>query len=144
MAKQRNKSHKPQIALSTKGRHHDLIEIYNAMNWQHFNGKILVRITWGRKLRIPKRKHQSLRFGVCYVEECLISIHRALDRSWVPRFFVEYVVFHEMLHLKHPPRRKNGRDNLHHEKFVAAEKKFPDYDMAMCWEKDNLNRLFFF
>lgn len=144
MAKQQSKSFRPQSALSTKGQHHDLIKIYNSVNWQYFNGKILARITWGRRPRAPQRNHRSIRQGFCYIEERLIHIHLALDQSWVPRFFVEYIVFHEMLHLKHPPLRKNGRHKFHYAEFKTAEKKFADYAKANQWEKDNLNRLLFF
>ena len=144
MAKRGSKRSKPQADLLTKGRHHDLLKIYNALNWQYFNGKILSRIRWGRKPFATRHHHQSIEMGLCGIEARLITIHRALDRSWVPRFFVKYIVFHEMLHLKHPPRRKNGHHSFHYPKFLAAEKNFLNYAKASRWEKNNLNRLCFF
>lgn len=133
-----------QASLPTQGRHHDLLTIYDTVNWQYFNGKIRAIITWGRKLNARRRHHKTIRMGFATIETRLIGIHRALDQAWIPRFFVEYVVFHEMLHFKYPPRRKNGHNNLHHEKFVTAEKKFSNYVKAERWEKINLNRLLFF
>ena len=103
---------KPQAALLTQGQCHDLLEIYNAVNRQYFNNKIRIRITWRREQHGRPCCHQSIQMGTCHVEDRLITIHRALDRYLVPRFFVELIVFHEMLHIKYPPLRKNGRDRI--------------------------------
>lgn len=135
---------KDQSRLPTKGKHHDLLKIYNSVNSRYFNNFISARITWGRKLDTPRRGHQTIRMGCVAVETGLIIIHRALDRSWVPRFFIECLIFHEMLHLKYPPRQKNGRQANHHKQFLAAESAFANYAKAARWEKDNLNRLLFF
>ena len=45
--------------------------------------------------------------GSYSVEDRVIRIHRSLDRSFVPRFFVEWIVFHEMLHQVHDIKVKN-------------------------------------
>lgn len=135
---------KPRVTLHTKGNHHDLLEIYNAVNRQYFNGKIKARISWGRRPCFPPRDHKKFNMGRCHVADRLIIIHRALDRSSVLRLIVEYTVFHEMLHIKYPPRQKNGRQYSHYAEFRAAEKKFADYVTAEQWEKDNTHITYFF
>jgi predicted metal-dependent hydrolase len=38
---------------------------------------------------------------------------------------VEYIVYHEMLHLKHPVRLRGSRRCVHSPEFQAEEKLFP-------------------
>ena len=134
---------KLQSELPTKGQYHNLLAIYNKVNRQYFAGKIRARISWGRKPHRPQRHHQNIRFGYVIIEDRKIIIHRALDCSWVPRFFVESIVFHEMLHIKYPPYKKGGSNKIHYAEFLMAEKKFPNYAKAMRWEEKNLYRLLF-
>jgi hypothetical protein len=72
----------------------------------------------------------------------LIRIHPVLDRPDVPRYFVESVVYHEMLHhhLGGVPDRA-GRTVYHTRAFREAEARFPGYGEALAWEKENLPRL---
>jgi hypothetical protein len=44
----------------------------------------------------------------------------------VPREVVEYVMFHEMLHLEHPVEHKGARRRVHTPEFQEAERQFPD------------------
>ena len=74
-------------------------------------------------------------------EEKLIRIHPVLDQAWVPRFFVEAVVFHEMLHHDMPAVVENGRHHFHTEAFRRRERSFEYYSMAQRWEKQNFSRL---
>ena len=64
-------------------------------------------ITWGARTGRPKRRN-SIKMGSYSVEDRLIRIHRSLDRVFVPRFFVAWIVFHEMLHQVHDIRVKHG------------------------------------
>ena len=68
--------------------------------------------------------------GSYSVEDRLIRIHRSLDRAFVPRFFVAWIVFHEMLHQVHDIRVKNGRREFHSKEFLADEAQFEHYDEA--------------
>ncbi|TSC83888.1 MAG: hypothetical protein G01um101413_691 [Parcubacteria group bacterium Gr01-1014_13] len=135
---------KSQSALPTKGNHHDLLEIFNAINLWYFDGKIKARISWGRRVPFPPRYHKTMSMAHCHVENRLIIISRSLDRSSVPRLIVEYTVFHEILHLKFPPRIKNGRHNFHYKEFCDAEKQFANYAEAEEWEKNHNYLLHFF
>lgn len=103
-----------------------------------------VEITWGRR----GRGRKSIRFGSFDFDQRLIRVHPALDRNWVPRFFVEYIVYHEMLHAVFPPvEQSDGGDSgagerrrVHTSEFERAEKQFPRYEEAQQWERRNLDR----
>ena len=130
------------IALATAGVHHDLSEICRDVNQRYFDAQAEVHITWGRgnasKARATRR---SIKLGSYTSRDRLIRVHPALDAAFVPRFFVEYIVFHEMLHHVVPPTVQNGRRDLHGPAFQARERKFEHYHAALAWERDNLGRL---
>ena len=48
-----------------------------------------------------------------------------LDTSLVPRVFMEYIVFHEMLHAIVPSTQSNGRCAHHPPAFRRLEAQFP-------------------
>ncbi len=133
-----------KITLIPGGQFFDLEEIFHALNQRYFGGRIEADITWGRRLRGPARRHGSVNMGSYSVEDQLIRIHNSLDRSFVPRFFVEAVVFHEMLHQVHEIPVVNGRHHFHTPAFKAQERTFEWADASERWEKENLNRLLYF
>ena len=51
-------------------------------------------------------------------------LSRILDRPDTPRLAVEYVLFHEMLHLRHPAEHRGARRCVHTRAFKEAEKQF--------------------
>jgi Predicted metal-dependent hydrolase len=59
-----------------------------------------------------------------------IILNSRLDRAGVPRFAVEYVLYHEMLHVRHPIRRAACGLQSHSPEFRAEERRFPHYDRA--------------
>jgi predicted metal-dependent hydrolase len=80
--------------------------------------------------------------GVYFHDQKVIRIHTALDDARVPRYFVEMVVFHEMLHQIHPPALdETGRRIVHGPGFRAAERDFPGYQRSRAWEKAHLHLL---
>jgi hypothetical protein len=130
----------PTQVILTAGDHHDLREIYDAINARYFGGTIDAAITWGARTGRPRRRH-SIKMGSYSVEERLIRLHRSLDRGFVPRFFVEWIVFHEMLHQVHDIKVKNGRREFHSKAFMADEARFDRYDEARAWERTHLDAL---
>jgi predicted metal-dependent hydrolase len=54
-----------------------------------------------------------------------IVISRIFDQFSVPRCAVEYIVYHEMLHLKHPVKLRGSRRCVHSAEFQAEERSFP-------------------
>jgi hypothetical protein len=53
-----------------------------------------------------------------------IVLSRTLDRPETPRLAVEYVLFHEMLHLRYPAEHTGIRRRVHTRAFKDAEKQF--------------------
>jgi len=64
-----------------------------------------------------------------------IVISRIFDQFLVPRYVVEYIVYHEMLHLKHPVRLRGSRRCVHSAEFQAEEKLFPRLEEAEAFLK---------
>jgi hypothetical protein len=130
-------------ALETRGEVHDLQEIYDELNKRYFADKIDARITWGQR-SMPgarKRTRTTIKMGSYCMEDRLIRIHPSLDRPFVPRLFVEWIVYHEMLHQKHDIPLVGGRRQFHTPEFMAEEALFEHYQRANRWERENLDRL---
>ena len=66
-----------------------------------------------------------------------IVISRIFDRPAVPPLALDYVMFHEMLHLRHPVDHSGARRRVHTREFREAEKKFPQLREA----KETLKKL---
>jgi predicted metal-dependent hydrolase len=64
-----------------------------------------------------------------------IVVSRAFDHQRVPRYAVEYIVYHEMLHLKHPVKLRGSRRCVHGPEFRAEEKLFPESERAKAFLK---------
>lgn len=132
----------PAAALSTGGLHHDLARIYAEINARYFAGAVDAQISWSRDNRGKKsRSARSIKLGSYVARDRLIRVHPALDAAFVPRFFVEYIVYHEMLHHVVPARRAGRRRSLHGPEFRARERAFARFDDALHWERENLERL---
>ena len=125
--------------LESRGECFDLAELFARVNEAHFENGISARIGWGRNT--SKRRRKSIRLGVYDHKAKEIRIHPALDRPDVPRFFVEFIVFHEMLHQLFPSDRDTGRHVHHPRAFRDRERSFPRYEAAMAWERQHLQEL---
>jgi hypothetical protein len=128
-----------RVVLRTSGQVHDLAIVFDRLNRRFFGGKHGARITWGPSRRRPNQR--SIKVGSYSLEDGLIRIHPALDSEAVPTYFVEWIVFHEMLHGKHAIREVGGRRCFHPPEFARDERRFPDYGRARLWEKANIDRL---
>jgi predicted SprT family Zn-dependent metalloprotease len=136
----RRSSPRDEQPLATRGRVFDLAELYEAINAKHFDGQVRARIGWGR--RAPNQRRRSIKMGVYFHDQKIIRIHPALDDERVPRYFIEMVVFHEMLHQIFPPSAdEDGRRTVHGKAFRDAERRFPGYERARTWEKGHLHLL---
>lgn len=125
--------------LQPQGRHFDLEAIFQALNRDYFDDRVEARITWGRQP--PRRRRRSIRFGAYDSRARLIRIHPLLDQAFVPRYVIENVVFHEMLHQLNPPQRINGRWSIHSPAFRRQERRFPYFEQAEAWQRRHVARL---
>ncbi len=128
--------------LRPKGVKHDLGTIFGRLNDTYFQGMVDASVTWGRQSK-PRGGcvRSSIKLGTYCADRKLIRIHPALDKAWVPRYFVEYIVFHEMLHHMMPMPVVDGRRAVHTPEFLESEKRFRHYAKAIAWEQAHLGRL---
>ncbi len=129
-----------RVAIRTSGDCHDLTDIFDELNQHWFSGSLDAKCTWGRRSPSSRKRH-SIRLGTYCAEDRLIRIHPVLDQPWVPRFFVAFIMFHEMLHHALPALIRNGKRCFHTDEFRAYEQRFPYYEHAIRWERRNLHRL---
>ncbi|HJK89969.1 MAG TPA: hypothetical protein RMH26_04455, partial [Polyangiaceae bacterium LLY-WYZ-15_(1-7)] len=126
--------------VRTRGAHHDLAAIFDELVPSFREPMDGVTITWGRLTR-RKRRQRSLQLGIYVPDEKLIRIHPVLDQEWVPRFYVESVVHHEMLHHALPAKKEGSRMRFHTAEFRRRERAFPRFAEAERWEKKHLSLL---
>lgn len=130
-----------RIRIEARGKHHDLGRTFARLNRRYFQGRVRAAITWGPNPPGP-RPRKSMKMGSYSAETRVVRIHPALDRSWVPNYFVEWIVFHEMLHQIHPAKKlAGGRLCIHTAEFTQAEETFHALARARAWETRNLARL---
>jgi hypothetical protein len=126
--------------IDVEGRHHDLQAIFDELNREYFGGSIEARITWGPRTQ-RKAGRASIKLGSYTVEDQLIRIHPVLDAADVPRYYLAWVVYHEMLHEIHDMPVIEGRRVYHTRAFRQAEARFEQYPEAVLWERTNLAKL---
>jgi hypothetical protein len=114
---------------------YDLDEIFDRMNKQYFAGKIeRPKLGWStNKTYRMLGQHDST--------HKLIILSKSLDDPSVPSYVVDYVVFHEMLHIAHPTKIVNGRRMNHTPTFRRDEKKFKHYRKAEMWIGENSEKI---
>lgn len=102
-----------------QGASYDLQTIFEELNQAHFHGLMAQPLLgWSRR---PSR----VMLGHYDPSHNAIILSRLLDRPSVPKLAVEYILFHEMLHLRFPVEHRGARRCVHTREFKNAEKQFP-------------------
>lgn len=115
--------------LAPAGRCFDLAPMFAQLNRDYFRGELAMpQLGWSAR---PWRTLLGL-FDPALSQIVLSS---RLDRERVPAFAVEYVLFHEMLHMKHPVRRARCGLQSHSPQFRAEEKRYRHYHRAWRYLK---------
>jgi len=114
------------------GQQHCLKTMYESLNREYFDKKISASITWGRSNSRQRVKMRTL--GSYHAETNTIRINPLLDKKTVPAYFLEFIVYHEMLHAYMGITTRNGRRSIHSKEFRLQEKKYENYRKAMEWE----------
>ena len=129
-----------QLALGFTGRFFDLRAIFKRLNAKHFRNRLKgYRIVWGRRRKL--RPLNYFVYGTIQEEDRVIRIHPLLDAAFVPEWFLEYVLFHEMLHAVTPDEiYPSGRRKVHTQEFRHKECRYRNYERAKRWEAQNLGR----
>ncbi len=118
-----------KLIHGARGTFYDLDEIFEDVNRRFFHG-LLARpqLTWS-----TAKSRNSL--GHYDPAHNAIVISRIFDHADVPRYAVEYLLYHEMLHLKHPVKLRGSRRCVHGPEFQEEEKQFPELEKALAFLK---------
>jgi predicted metal-dependent hydrolase len=114
---------------SARGHFYDLDAIFEDLNTRFFHGLLgRPRMSWSQTKTRRILGHYDPAHNA-------IIISRIFDHFAVPRYVLEYIVYHEMLHLKHPVRLRGTRRCVHSAEFQAEEKLFPHMAQANAFLK---------
>ena len=116
-----------KMISTAQGKVYDLERLFRKLNSTFFDGEIpKPTITWSQRRTKSILGHHDRIFDS-------ITISKTLDSKEVPQYVVEYILYHEMLHIKHPAKLINGRRYYHTSAFRLDERKFPEYEEAQKW-----------
>jgi len=116
-----------KLTTSPRGKTYDLDELFDDLNGRYFAGRLAKPLlSWSQQKTHRVLGHHD------HIHSAII-ISRTLDEARIPRFVIEYVLYHEMLHAKHPPRRVADRTIYHPRQFRDDELQFERYDEAVKW-----------
>jgi hypothetical protein len=120
-----------KLISDAQGDIYNLDEIFDQLNFHYFFG-LMAKPAIGWSLRVSRGI-----LGHYDPSHHTIVLSKRLDKPDVARLLVEYVMFHEMLHIKFPAEHRSGRRCVHTPEFKAAEKQFEKFNEA----KASLKRL---
>ena len=112
-----------------QGHFYDLEEVFDSLNDRFFNSMLgRPDLTWSETMARRSLGHYDAAHNT-------IVVSRVFDRPSSPRFAIEYLLYHEMLHLKHPVKMRGLRRCVHSREFKADEAKFPQLREALAFLK---------
>lgn len=124
-----------KVVTTEKGEFFDLSAIFDRLNRHYFTNKLPKPVlTWSARKTYRILGHHDSTHDT-------IVVSRSLDSADTPKFVVDYIVFHEMLHIHHPTVHHNGRRYNHTPAFRADEEKFEHFEAAETWIEKNVRRL---
>jgi len=112
-----------------EGRYYNLEEVFDSLNSRFFAGLLgRPELTWSEGMAKRSLGHYDAAHNT-------IVVSRVFDRPSSPRYAIEYLLYHEMLHLKHPVRIRGVRRCVHSREFKADEALFPQLREALAFIK---------
>ncbi len=124
-----------KIITTAKGAAYNLDEIFNHLNQIYFDEKISKpTLTWSARQTYRILGHHDATHET-------IVVSKSLDDAATPKYVIEFIVFHEMLHIFHPTQYRDGRRYNHTPQFRRDERKFAFYDEAENWIERNVKKL---
>jgi hypothetical protein len=112
-----------------EGRYFHLEEVFDSLNLRFFGGLLgRPELTWSEHTAKRSLGHYDAAHNT-------IVVSRVFDRPSSPRYAIEYLLYHEMLHLKHPVRMRGLRRCVHSREFKAEEARFPQLTEALAFLK---------
>jgi hypothetical protein len=118
---------RPRRRRGARGRIYDLKQLFGELNMEYFGNALRQPgLSWTE--RASKRVLGRYEF-----DEDVIVLSRWLDSPDVPGHVVRYVLFHEMLHVRHGLRVEGNREIVHPPEFRREERRFSHYLEANAW-----------
>jgi hypothetical protein len=115
------------LVLEPRGIHHDLRTVFSYVNSNYFNSTLEAPLlAW--TCESPRS-----RVGYYISALNLLAVNRALDRLDVPRFVLEFVMFHELLHHVDSSTGAPSRRTRHTREFRRQERSFSSFREAEEW-----------
>lgn len=117
----------------------NLLKRFDKVNSERFGGLVCGGIGW-RRFRMGK---SGASLACCLFDERLIRVSTVMDDKRIPLWYLDFVLYHEMLHLHLGPRQfsPDGYSYPHDLRFQCLEKRHPDYGRAMKFEDHKLDRV---
>ena len=128
-----------QTIVRSKGRFFDLKSLFDQVNREYFKNEIDCSITWGANRRV--RNQNSIKLASYSDRTKTIRVHPALDKSYVPKYVIIGIVYHEMLHHHLGVEHRHGRKIVHTRRFRQLEAQYRHYEKLQAWKNKNLHRL---
>jgi hypothetical protein len=126
MAARANRGRRPRVA-KIPGRHRNLESAFDRLNAEYFAGRLeRPGLSW----TVKRARHILGRYDATHRA---IVISRIFDSPAVPDFVVDFVLFHEMLHMKHQVQSDGCRLVIHSAEMRAEERSFRHYAAARDW-----------
>ena len=121
-----------KLLADAAGHNFDLDTMFADINTKYFEGRLIKpKLGWSLQQSRTILGHYD-------ASHHAIAISRRLDRADIPSFVVEYVLYHEMLHIKHPIEHKGPARRIHTRAFKQEEKLFQQYIEAKAFLKKGL------
>jgi hypothetical protein len=121
---------------NTTGTVYDLREVFDVVNDTSFEGKLHALVRWGDTS--SRTSYHMAKTDAAGRNIDLITIAGIYNHPKVPRFAIEAIMHHEMLHMAIPPYKRNGRAVIHGKEFKDAERQFKWYSAWRTWEREQL------
>jgi len=135
MLERRNRARSERGRLTSttgpQGKFYDLAFLFEEIDREYFSSELKhPELSW------TTRKTRSV-LGRYDFDQSVIFISRTLDSPEVPEYVVRYILFHEMLHVKHGTKICNLREVVHTPEFRREERQFEFYTLANDWLNQN-------
>lgn len=118
-----------------------LLKRFDKINLEYFGGHVCGGIGW-RNLPLGKES-SDITQALCDFEERIIHVNSVMDDIRIPLWYLDFVLYHEMLHLQHGPQQYSETEYAypHSLRFKCMEAKHPNYKRATEFEEKKLRQI---
>lgn len=115
------------LSFRPRGECMDLEAVFSYVNANYFGGAVdRPSLAWARE-------SPRTRMGFYHSPLRILAVNRALDTDWIPRYVLEFVMYHELLHDAVDQIEGPFRRTVHTREFRAREQRFARHDDAQRW-----------